>query len=732
MYKFVCVLLLSLHAVVGASAQKACYNKMSSMVRRIALEHGVGEHDGQRRAPEVSGSEPTLCAFVRLSGNADSTFRANGCRALARFGDIYIADIPLSSVGSLSASPNVSRIEAGQSKHVLLDSVATQVNAERVYAADALPQAYTGSGVVMGLQDVGFDVTHPNFYNADGTQYRIKRFWDQLSADTLGSELYVGADYQSESDILAYQHSRDGLTQTHGTHTLGIAAGSGAGYKYRGLAYESDICIVSNAVSSDLIYIRDEDIYKYTYATDALGFKYIFDYAEQEGKPCVISFSEGSLQDFRGDDVLYYEVLSQLVGPGRIIVSSAGNTGFLKNYMQKPQGQPSAGTFMCNAGGTSIGFTVKSDKHFELRMVVYGADNDTLTLHTGDIVAATDSTLTVTMTMCGDEYEATAVAYTSCYDDSQTAYDVLLSGPKNIGVAAPLSVELVGEPEIDFFRMSGVLCESAYNPLLCDGDCSHGINSPSSAPCVICVGATAYRSSYVNEKGNVVSADWGSGGDVATFSSQGPTFDGRTKPDVLAPGANVVSSESSFYIENNPDDCDNIVQTFVHGGRRYGWMSEGGTSMSSPVVGGIVALWLQANPQLSPQDVLGVIERTSSRYESMKSVPDNRYGYGQIDAYKGLLDILGISGISHISQSQPAGVTFRLSGTTLHMGLASEATRGFTLGIYATNGALQQRIGLPSGSTEYHIDMSSLRKGVYVIQLDGLDGRTCGSTLVRL
>jgi subtilisin family serine protease len=85
----------------------------------------------------------------------------------------------------------------------------------------------TGKGVVMGIQDIGFDLTHPNFYDSTATKYRIKRLWDQLSVDTFGSRFYVGKDYTSKRVLLRYAHSRDGESQTHGTHTLGIAAGSG-------------------------------------------------------------------------------------------------------------------------------------------------------------------------------------------------------------------------------------------------------------------------------------------------------------------------------------------------------------------------------------------------------------------------------------------------------------------------------------------------------------------------
>ena len=101
------------------------------------------------------------------------------------------------------------------------------------------------------------------------------------------------------------------------------------------MAFESDICLVSNAVESDKEFIDSVNYYKYTSATDALGFKYILDYAEREGKPCVVSYSEGAHEDFYGDDQLMYEVLDSLSGPGRIIVASAGNEGHFNSFFQK-------------------------------------------------------------------------------------------------------------------------------------------------------------------------------------------------------------------------------------------------------------------------------------------------------------------------------------------------------------------------------------------------------------
>ena len=307
----------------------------------------------------------------------------------------------------------------------------------------------------MGVQDIGFDLTHPNFYDSTATDYRIKAFWDQLSVDTVGSNLYVGNDYSTRESILAYAHSRDGLCETHGTHTLGIAAGSGYRSPYRGMAYESEMCVVSNAVSRDMIFIEEEDIYKYTYATDVLGFKYIFDYAKSVGKPCVISFSEGGLQDFYGYDQLYYEMIDSLVGPGRIIVVSAGNQGVTPSYIHKPKGRRLAGTFL-QSGAQVAAVSVKSEQHFDLSLSIYGdhANPVKKVFKTVDLSVVEDS-LTVDSIMVDDEkFKFTILAYPSCYNQKEYVYDVMVESSRPLGFDTPVSLEIIGEDaDIELFRM---------------------------------------------------------------------------------------------------------------------------------------------------------------------------------------------------------------------------------------------------------------------------------------
>ena len=226
MLKTIFIMALAVLTSIPSEAMTDNLSKMSPLVRRLALAHVKGKAARGASAAHT-GEGASVCAFVRAAGNADSLLTANGCRLLAQEGDICIADIPLDRLNILAAAKEVRRIEANRGNTVSMDSMAIQLNATPVYEGRNLPQAYTGRGVVTGIQDVGFDLTHPNFYDTGAAEYRIKRFWDQLATGDGGNGMYVGRAYETQDDILAHSHSRDGLKLLHGTLTAGIAAGSG-------------------------------------------------------------------------------------------------------------------------------------------------------------------------------------------------------------------------------------------------------------------------------------------------------------------------------------------------------------------------------------------------------------------------------------------------------------------------------------------------------------------------
>ncbi|MCR5679421.1 MAG: S8 family peptidase [Prevotella sp.] len=630
------------------------------------------------------------------------------------------------------------RIEASPSSHALMDSTAIHLNADRAHDGIGLPQAFTGKGVVMGVMDIGFDLTHPNFYSRDTTQYRIHRFWDMLSADTVNSQLYVGRDYSGREELLSLGCSRDGHDQTHGTHTLGIAAGSGYQSAYRGIAPESDICIVANATTDDIALIDSADYYKYTFATDALGFKYIFDYAKSLGQPCVVSFSEGSAEDFLGYDQLYYEILDSLVGPGRILVAAAGNQGRTKSWFRKEKGQYSEGTFILS-GTPQMLTTFKSTDDFTLRLVNYGEQYDTLLIHTGQVLEQEDSTLTIDFSHSTGSGQALLTviveAYPSCYNQEEMCYDVTLSNSASstIGNKQPVSFEVLGEDaDVEVYRVNGSFVENQLNASLHAGECILNIHSPGSAPSVICVGSTMYRQGIYNHEGSWKTYEVGGDGLRSSASSVGPTFDGRIKPDVMAPGVNIISSYSSFYLESHPTaaDINWDVEHFTFNDRTYAWNSNSGTSMACPAAAGGIALWLQACPTLSPADVMAVIARTSRHNDPTLSYPNNYYGYGEIDIYAGLLDILGLSQVKAIEQRH-CQTQLTVVQRQLTIALPQNAQQPFTVTICNLQGQPVYTATLPSGQSRFLLSLPYLPAGIYAVNLRSQESWG-GSTLLQL
>ena len=684
-------------------------SKLSPWLRQIAKKEARA-----RAAGPMPKARQEVIAFVKLSSHDAEA-------SLAHFGDLHIAEIPISQLSPMCADNRILRIEASPSGHVLMDSTAIHLNATQAYTGQGLPQAYTGHGVVMGVMDIGFDLTHPNFYSADTTRYRIKRFWDQLSQDTIGSAFPVGRDYTTREELLALGHARDGLDYDHGTHTVGIAAGSGYNTPYRGMVPDADICLVANAVSDDLKYIDSADVYKYTYATDALGFKYLFDYAQSEGKPCVASFSEGSQQDFYGYDQLYYDFLDSLSGPGRIIVAAVGNEGNKGNYVHKPKGMDSAGTFLRRYDSTMV-VVMKARDEFSMRLVAYGETYDTLTVSLRQVMRSPDSTL-VQLT---PNYAAVFEAYPSSYDSEETCLDLTLIAKHYVGNSPRLSIELLGkDADVEMWRINGFFNVYPPNPQLTAARPDHFVFSPSSAPCVIAVGATTWRDHAVNIKGDTLVNDEGTDGRKALFSSMGPTFDGRLKPDCVAPGNNIISSYSSYRLEEHPDNISMHTRHFTFNGRTYPWGFDGGTSMSTPAVAGSIALWLEACPTLTANDVRAVMQRTCRHYNPSLTYPNNSYGYGEVDVYAGLLDILGLSAIHDIPAKHTAAhITVR--DQQLLITLPQKGNKAMPLRIYDLSGRPVLSTMLPAASETHIISLAGINAGVYAVCIDN------GSTLIRV
>lgn len=145
-----------------------------------------------------------------------------------------------------------------------------------------------------------------------------------------------------------------------------------------------------------------------------------------------------------------------------------------------------------------------------------------------------------------------------------------------------------------------------------NGPQPYTITCPGNHPTIITVGATDDRRTIHPQDDQ-----------VAVFSSRGPTLDSLVKPDLLAPGTNIVSlrSQASFldtWLAQNQMD------------NHYFRLS--GTSMSTPIVSGVVALMLTKNPHLTPNEVKQILLRSAITL----NLPETVQGKGLVNAQKAL------------------------------------------------------------------------------------------------
>jgi serine protease AprX len=177
--------------------------------------------------------------------------------------------------------------------------------------------------------------------------------------------------------------------------------------------------------------------------------------------------------------------------------------------------------------------------------------------------------------------------------------------------ARVINVSLGGPPyPSDGTDAFSALCNAAVNAgaVVCVaagnlGPTAHTVGSPAASEQVITVGATVADVRAPSDR-------------VAPFSSRGPTADGRLKPDVVFPGTDVTAARAAG--------------TSLGTIRSAHYTSLSGTSQATPMAAGTVALLLQANPRLQPEDIKTRLRRGARR---LADADPAAQGSGRGDAY---------------------------------------------------------------------------------------------------
>jgi len=210
-------------------------------------------------------------------------------------------------------------------------------------------------------------------------------------------------------------------------------------------------------------------------------------------------------------------------------------------------------------------------------------------------------------------------------------------------------------------------------------------------------------------------------GDITFFSSYGKLADGRELPTVCAPGL-FVESSFSRYGDNYEED---ITKQLTVGGTTYEFGVMSGTSMSTPYMSGICALWLEADPTLTHTQIRDIAQNTavSDSYCTTgnyytKQGDGNQAGAGKVNAYAGLKYILDqkTAILSPIAEGKDFMVR-TLDGS--HFEAYSAGATSMTAALYTMAGRQVASASNPGNTIS--ITAQGQAKGIYVLRIS--DGK---------
>ena len=595
---------------------------------------------------------------------------------------------------------------------------------DSVHAGFNLPQPYHGEGVLIGVLDWGFDYTHPMFRDTTLSTSRIRAVWDQFrqAGPTPGDYGYgTVADSPLDIHLLGSDTSNVYGYSTHGTHVAGIAGGSGAGIGLKGMAPAVEFLFATLMV--------DE-----ASALDA--YDWMQSVAEADGKRLVINNSWGLPQWGTPDgSALSNQFIDAMSDEGVVFVSSNGNNGnvdFHLDHTFEATGDTIRSrvkfyplTANLNAWGQNLTLWGEAGESFEMGFL--------LTIGLSTVVGESPMYSTSDGPLMLDTIEVV--------NNDTIIYDVVLEpshpangrpfmqmrihkGSANVAVAMQVTGESgrvhawnhthltndVGNWGQDF---------QAFQSGWIGGDPYYGIQQPACGHSVIAIGA--YASEYLNPVGTEV------GGTLAYFSTYGPTLDERLKPNVSAPGVSVESSLSSFR-----DGGYSITNNVEFDGTEYEFAKLSGTSMSSPAVTGMVALMLEANPELTPADIRSILESTAREDDDTGILPaagDDVWGHGKVTASQAVLASLTWDSSLDTPDLAVENPTVYPNPVLERLWFSGLPSGESTWEVFDIHGRLCQ-----SGQTLHltSIDVSDLQPSLYVIQVQNSHSSLVFKFLKRL
>ena len=733
--------------VLSAGAQ----NKLTPFTRNKALEYMELKKQPGHDVPTLTSLEENgeeVVVFINLSQGAtlSDLEKIDYVTVLDRFPTSILASVPVDRLLDLSQQSCIRRVEIGQKATVGMNYARPSGQVDAVQAGfdhNGSQISFDGSGVVLGMMDIGLEANHLNFLNEDGTS-RIKRLW-WMRSNNGSSTAYTDENIRS--------FTTDDTGESHATHVAGIMGGN-----YKG---PGTYAYMPSPTSASPEMRKDAPVPYYGVATGAdlalnvgqlytpnivQGIRNVIEYAESLGKPAVVNLSLGlTVGPHDGTDA-YTSAISDL-GKRGIICISAGNDGdanisIVKDITSETGNNSVLRTFMKG----------NSDDVINGQVDLWGTDNTVLAVQWGIYTLSTRTfTPFISITEAGQSFSSASnpnfnryfngSVTASAWIDSNnnrfnagTTFSSVSAKDSDHAIALYVSGAKTGQKL--YLYSSTANMTFSYRPSASasivdgytNGSPSNSINNLACAENVISVGAYVSRTTYgILREGYYypAPAELTLEG-IAYFSSYGKAFDGTQLPKICAPGSRIISSFSRYYVSEN-NSADNMVAKAQNGSNTDYWGNMQGTSMACPFVSGTVGLWLEAKPELTYSDVMDIITQTSS-FNSLIMRPRERWGAGKINALEGIRYILqkyAANGAVWEDDDRRLLVSFNGSGYDVTM--AGEAR--FTVTVYDIQGRpVATARGLDGQAS---VTTSELTPGVYVLAAQGASSRLTRKVTVR-
>jgi subtilisin family serine protease len=521
--------------------------------------------------------------------------RYAGLPVLASTGSILGMEVTPLELVRLLDEQDLVYVEPAWKARPHLDASIPAIGADEVHG---MGPPILGESVIVGAVDTGIDYSHLDFrYDADGDgleeSSRILAIWDQTFGvfgvrylqEEIEADLAEG--YGADAGSVR-QSDRDG----HGTHVMSIAAGDGSSseYGFVGVAPQASLVVVKTTFfTSDIL----------------RGVEYIFEVADSYGLPAVVNLSLGGHEGPHDGTSLFEQGLDELAeGPGRAIVVSAGNEGDLEIHASSTlYGGSMSYEIDPHASQVELSIWYPGESRFTVTITPPGALPIAVPwgTETGPMVTTAGMVRVDNAWMGVNPNNGDNEAFVRLYGLSDfTHWRIAIS-------------DASGGGRFDMWVTTGTAT-------LVGGDSMLTIDEPGNADRVITVGAYTTKATWPSQSGNQDYTSQYSVGTLASFSSRGPTRDGRVKPELAAPGAWICAALS--------EDAG-WQSAFVHPDGFH--TMELGTSMAAPHVCGAIALLLSVDPDLTATEIRDLLTLTAVQDGRTGAAPNPLWGWGKLD-----------------------------------------------------------------------------------------------------